>query len=313
MVLSNEGLKVLYILGSSRSGSTLLDNVLNELDGFFSVGEVRFLWERILQRRSCACRRLVEDCEIWSAVFEDSHLPVSPREAQAVVGWQRRELRLERTWRLLRRGESLNPDAGAYAAVLAQVYRSVANVTGSAVIVDSSKRASDGALLASLPGIVPYYVHLVRDSRAVVYSNRRVRENPDREGGEMPRAGLLKSVVHWNGYNWAAEAVSRRHAGKALFMRYEDFAARPAQAVRLVVELLGQNVGGLPLNEERTATLRGNHSVSGNSSRFMTGQVRIRNDDEWISRLPAVDQHLTAALTFPLLRRYRYPLLARGG
>jgi hypothetical protein len=32
--------KVLYILGGSRTGSTIVDNVLNEVDGFFSGGEI---------------------------------------------------------------------------------------------------------------------------------------------------------------------------------------------------------------------------------------------------------------------------------
>jgi len=34
--------KVLYIAGWGRSGSTILDNVLGQLDGCFSTGELNY-------------------------------------------------------------------------------------------------------------------------------------------------------------------------------------------------------------------------------------------------------------------------------
>ena len=36
-------IKVVYITGAGRSGTTLLDILLGELDGFFSAGEMRWL------------------------------------------------------------------------------------------------------------------------------------------------------------------------------------------------------------------------------------------------------------------------------
>lgn len=38
--------KVLYVIGWGRSGSTILDNVLGQLDGCFSTGELHYFWER---------------------------------------------------------------------------------------------------------------------------------------------------------------------------------------------------------------------------------------------------------------------------
>ena len=37
---------VLYVAGAGRSGSTLLDNLLGQIPGFFSAGELRYVWER---------------------------------------------------------------------------------------------------------------------------------------------------------------------------------------------------------------------------------------------------------------------------
>jgi len=50
--------RVLYILGWGRSGSTVLGNILGEIDGFFSAGELHYLWERsLVEGRACGCGR----------------------------------------------------------------------------------------------------------------------------------------------------------------------------------------------------------------------------------------------------------------
>jgi hypothetical protein len=302
-------MKVLFILGSARCGSTIVDNVLNEIDGFCSVGEVRFLWERILQNRLCACRQPIRRCEIWSAVLDDSRLSLARRDVEQVVRWQREALRLERTWGLVKAEKRLSPAASAYASVLAQLYRSTTKVTGSTIVVDSSKRASDGALLAHLPEISPYYVHLVRDPRAVAYSRRR--RKTDQQGGHMRRSNLLQSAIHWSGMNLAAGAVRLYHSDRTAWIRYEDFASEPVSTIQAIVELLDVEAQSLPFVDATTVVLHGNHAVSGNPSRFATGRVEIRKDDEWVSRMPLGHQHLTATLTLPLLRRYGYPFLAK--
>jgi hypothetical protein len=303
--------KVLFILGSARSGSTILDNVLHEIDGFFSVGELRFLWERILQDRLCACRQPIPKCEIWSAILADSRLSLARRDLEQVVRWQSETLKLTRTWGLLNGRKRLSPAASAYAAVLSQLYPSIMRVTGAKVIVDSSKRASDGALLAYLRGISQYYVHLVRDSRAVAYSRRRQKANPDGgEGGHLQRSGLLRSAVHWSSYNLSAEAVRRRHADRAFRIRYEDFVSGPVRTIQGILDLVEERAQSLPFVDGTAVDLHGNHAVSGNPSRFATGRVQVQNDEEWVSKMPIASQHLVASLTFPLLRRYHYPFLA---
>ena len=48
---------VLYIAGTGRSGSTVLANILGEVDGVFAAGEVRYLWQRGLKEgRLCGWR-----------------------------------------------------------------------------------------------------------------------------------------------------------------------------------------------------------------------------------------------------------------
>ena len=70
-----EPVTVLYVMGAPRCGSTVLDNILNEVDNFFSAGELRFLWQRMDQGRFCGCGRSFESCEVWAPVLEKVAAP----------------------------------------------------------------------------------------------------------------------------------------------------------------------------------------------------------------------------------------------
>ena len=78
--------KVLYIAGWGRSGSTILTNLLGQVPGFFSGGELRYLWERNLAGgHECGCGEAFLDCKIWSRVGSvtteiASRIPSSTRE-----------------------------------------------------------------------------------------------------------------------------------------------------------------------------------------------------------------------------------------
>jgi hypothetical protein len=317
---SEPRVKVLYIMGWGRSGSTIMDNLLGGIDGFFSVGELGYLWERgLVEGRRCGCGRLLRDCEVWSEVLGEGFGAAlgSEVDPEEIVGWQRDVVRVRHTWRLLRFAPEQPtglPPLDAYITVERRLYQALARVTGARVIVDSTKRPSDAALLRLLPGVDPYYVQLVRDPRAVAYSWRRRKAQPDRQKpADLVQHGPLDSTLSWVGWNAAAEALRRRHdPQRSLLLRYEDFVSRPREALVAMTELVGEDGAAIPIEGERTAVLGRNHTVSGNPSRFKTGPVELRADDEWLARQRAGDRAVATALSLPLLRRYGYPLRPRA-
>jgi hypothetical protein len=71
-------------------------------------------------------------------------------------------------------------------------------------------------LLRLLPSVQPFFVHLVRDPRAMVYSQRRQKVNPDREGsGELEAIPPALSCVYWSASNVGAEVLCRREPGRS--------------------------------------------------------------------------------------------------
>jgi hypothetical protein len=307
--------KVLYILGGSRTGSTIVDNVLNEVDGFFSGGEIRFLWERLLEGRLCGCRRPLADCPIWSGALkwafafpEDSRIDVGE-----VADWQRESLRIVRTFQVLRAVDGrtrASRSLQAFADVTQRLYRALFDVTGARVVVDSSKRASNAAMLGMLSDVEPYFLHLVRDPRAVAHSRQRPKLNPDRPiPGHMGVSSVFNSATSWLAWNLTSEAVLRRQDPRSgMRLRYEDFAADPRGATATIVRFLDEAERDLPFVDEKTVRLRGNHTVSGNPARYVHGIVPIREDDEWRSRMPIRQRIAVTFATLPGLLRYGYGL-----
>ena len=293
--------KVVYVAGSGRSGSTVLANILGQHEGFFAVGELRYVWERgVLENCVCGCQRRFRDCPVWSQVVR--RLLGDPGEAalRSLIRARDRALPPSRLpvaaspWGrpLLRRR------AHGYLDVLARLYRTIVEVSGCRVLVDSSKSPTYGYLLQLVPGVDLHVVHLVRDARAVAYSMRRPRV-------ELATTAPALSAYHWDASNALAEALLRRARYRSV--RYDDFVARPQATVAAILGTLGEAPPGpSPFVGERAVALRPTHCIGGNPSRFVTGRVELRPDDEWRTRMRRVDRGVVELVCWPLLARYGY-------
>jgi hypothetical protein len=89
-------------------------------------------------------------------------------------------------------------------------------------------------------------------------------------------------------------------------MRYEDFVADPRMSLGCILNFVDETRSLLPLQDERTLILRAQHTVSGNPSRFVTGNVELRENQAWKSEMKSSDRMLVTALTWPLLAKYGY-------
>jgi hypothetical protein len=303
---------IVYIAGAGRSGSTILDNILGQTDGVASVGELRFLWERgILEGRLCGCGRPFLECPQWTAIlgaaFPGADLPTLARR---MVELQQDGTRARRLPKLLRRRtrDRLQHSMSEYLRNLSRLYSATASHLGSHVLVDSSKLPPYGAMLDMLPGVELRVVHLIRDPRATAYSWLRKKRLPDRAGTAfMQRQGPVKASALWALWNTAAGLLWAR-SPRYLRVHYEAFVRDPRAVVDRVLAHAGLPEGSAPFVSDTEVELSDNHTVAGNPSRFSTGRVAIRADDEWITAMRRWDRARVTAVTWPLLARYDYPL-----
>jgi hypothetical protein len=301
-------LKVLYVSAWGRSGTTIVDNVLNGYPGVFSAGELRYVWRRgLIAKQSCGCGAPVRECPLWRDVLKVAFGDALPN-AREVVAMQRRITRARRTPSLLRR--DWPDEARTYADLMARLYRAIGEVTGASLVVDSSKLPSEAAMLARRPDLETYLLHMVRDPRGVAYSWSRQKLHPDR-GTFMLQHGPAKSTVNWLAWNALAGLVSRHYDGRFRLLRYEDLVADPRGQIESLLDLVGIPTADGPFLDRRTVRLTPNHTVSGNPGRFSVGDIEIRDDDRWRAEQP-LRQRLTAStLALPMSIRYRYPVFPR--
>ena len=269
--------KVVYVVSGTRSGSTVLDTVLGGIDGWFSSGELRFLWERgLLEGRRCGCGEPVTSCPVWSEVLRrpvgSGGRTLGDVHARDVIDWQRDALRVRHTWRLLhdRRGLRSNASLAAYAEVLSSLYAAIADVTGARVIVDSSKHPSDAALLRLLDGVDACTCTSCA-TRARWRSRGSAARPIRRPGGDAAMGRHGDSPQLGRRERRRGRARPQGDPDRFLRFRYEDLVADPRGSVARIAALAGEPDARLPFVDEHTAELGTNHTVSGNPGRFRTG------------------------------------------
>lgn len=305
------GPTVLLIAGYLRIGSTVLERMLARVDGFVAVGELRYLWQHgIRDDHRCGCGDPFSACPFWNEVLARAFGGRNQVPLSRLLELQRR---IDRQWNIpLLSRPARTPDGGfagdarEYVAAFDRVIDAVAEVSGARVIVDSSKAASHGFVLATNPSRDLRVVHLLRDSRAVAHSWTRTKAKPEvaTRVEWMPRYPVARSALEWDLLNVAADALARGRVHDR--MRYEDLVADPARVLARTLTALGLGEPDVSFVAGGSFEAGVDHTVSGNPMRFERGRVTVTADRAWERDLRAGPRALVTALTWPLLAAYGY-------
>lgn len=309
--------RVLYVIGWGRSGSTLLGNLVGELPGAISVGELRLVWKYWGTGQGvCGCGKTLRACEVWSRVYSlvvDGE--AGPRiDPLSIVDCQQAVLRPRHFPGLM----GLTPLSRAqrealstYSRAAGLLYKAIRQATDAQLIVDCSKLPTDGLVVASLPAVSSLFLHLVRDPRATAFSWQRETDLQPGTHSRLPRHRPWLNAVAWTYWNAAAEVMRRREDEmRWTRMRYEDLVRDPVRRLKSITGFLGYDSVDIPVTGH-SARLGIHHTVGGNRARFATGTVELQEDNEWITRLPSSAKATNTVIPLPLLLRYGYPLRVR--
>ena len=65
-------MKIVFIVGMERSGSTLLQNILGQFEGVRSIGEIRYVYKNF-DIKKCGCGKFLSECNEWKGVLEKKY------------------------------------------------------------------------------------------------------------------------------------------------------------------------------------------------------------------------------------------------
>ena len=290
------------IMGSGRSGSTLLEYLLaGHLAGARALGEVETLSIRgVRDNETCSCARPARDCPSWRDLLTRLARDPGRGRWEAVM-----EERGRRLWwglgvwcsALAHRVTGFPATAprrlDRYAPVLA-VLTALAPATGP--LIDNSKTPLHFFALAGTGRVDLRVVHLVRRPHAVVWSWKRRKHLP--ESGSLnwymePKSALV------SGSRWIFDqlmAVSYRLLypdHPYVRVSYDELCADPDATLARCAQALRLPVAAAP---GRPTSY---HVLGGNPARF-GGFGRVELDDEWQTSLPRGIRTALALTASPL-------------
>lgn len=309
-----ERVKVLYIAGIGRSGSTLLARALGGADGLAAVGEAMHFYGRGLTNNElCACGQPVHDCPLWGRVAErlgEAHRPLPSARIERFRHRATEGRGLPATF-LPWRTPGFEENLESFRSHLSRLYVEARRVAGARALVDSSKNAGYARVLLGVPRVDLHLIHLIRDSRGVANSLQKRKHRPGvpwRNGDEvLDRRGPAAASVFWSAAQLMVESL-RSDAAGYVRVRYRDFVRAPERTLRRVLEAHGEYRSPAQLDhvEDGALELEQHHILAGNPMRNEAGTVPLDEDVAWRRNLGTGARRLVTAVTLPLLARYGY-------
>lgn len=292
-------MRLIYVAGWLRSGTTLLSRILGSMAGVLAVGEVSGIWRAAAQNDVCSCGQRVPECLVWGAGLEavaKAH-GIGPSDYDQMALLSSSVLRTRNSLRLRSLREvprhSWPKDVHRYVGVMETLLQSASDVSGCDTLIDSSK-LPPGFLVENLFDARVDVVQIVRDPRAVASSELRSnRQLAAGTSSPVPGRSLLRSAAYWSFGNLAIRALGSAADG-FVTVRYEELAAAPASVLAALAQRLDLDDGGS--SPVRMAT---GHIAVGNPSRF-DGEVRpIRLDVAWRDELTFTQRTVVSTITAP--------------
>ena len=281
-----------------------------------TIGEAVRVWRfGVIGNGLCSCGESFSTCSFWQNVADHAPGIFDRDTAEKYAAFSKSALlmsrRLPRLWTSRGRRRMVIDVPPRYLDDLSRFYRAVRAVSGAKVIVDASKSPAYRYLLGLVPELRVTTVQLVRDARAVAFSwqQRPSRSSSRRmdESLHMHQRRASVAGLDWILQNHSTDVLNTSVSSSAWRLHYEDFAANPSMITAEIVSIMGKP--GIAQNHQvdQVVQLPEVH-IFGNPSRFDTGKVPIRLDDEWRRAMPAASKLLVTAISSPVLLRYGYQL-----
>ncbi len=305
--------RVLYMVGPGRSGSTVIGEILGQSQHVANGGELLLWWmaRQSSPARRCGCGERLDTCEFWTKVSQ-VHPALSSPDPAVVAGLYR--FRRFSTWPGLwwksRNGQVAAPQV---TELMVQLYDAIALVSGSSVIVDSSKSPGYRLLLFG-SNLQVQTLQLQRDPRSVVNSWRHEKRDPTSPGDSLFAIHPLRSTVEWIAQTLATRwfIAPRLRPHGFTVETYEDFVQHPRRHTESLLAFAGLDERESLFHDDTHIHLEPTHNLAGNPGRRGATERQISLHERWPDELPTSLYLFVTVACAPWLSRYRYRFSRRS-
>lgn len=287
---------VVYIMGDGRSGSTVTGVVLGNHPCISSNGELhKFARYRGHPKKD---NEKEKDLRFWEEVrayFQSEGLSTDYEHLEALQG----EIENYRNFGRLLFHRIPSDTCSEYCTHVGGLFRAISTVSKLDIIVDEAKRPARGYALLGCSDIDVRIIHLVRDPRGVIWSQKK-------RTVEHKYKSPFIAAMHYSAKNLMALLVQlKAPRGSVIRVRYEDLVREPTKELTRIGQWLGLSMEPLIEQIEAGESLQVPFLLDGNRIRCET-EITLRFDDTWRRRQSLGDRLVAILFTLPFFLGFGY-------
>lgn len=277
-------IKILYILGSGHSGSTLTDLILGSHSEVESAGEIEKYWKLSSDvflssnkiRRMCTCGKFIDDCDYWRSIAARLNLQLDDPEQKTESS---KEFEIKN-----------------YALI-----KAILKVSEKKIFCDSSKSTLRLEKLLGSERFNVQIIHLVRDPRAVAYSTKRKGIKTK----NTQNYNFFDELKDWKSKNSYCFARFGRLENYHL-LKYEELVTNPERTIYRLMKSLDMRFEPQQLSYGNS----NHHNICGNRMR-LSKIKKIVKDSEYLTKISFREWWFSTIYTIGMLKKLNYPIIRK--
>ncbi len=273
-------IKVIYCMGSGRSGSTLLNIILSNHSKIFGAGEINSI-QRINQEKfNCSCGNRFVECDFWGGVMDKwkkAEQKETPAETiskihgidnfKSPIAWIKYLLNYPFQSRFFKN----------YLESTYNFYKAMIEESGRPVIMDISKNPLRALVLNAHPKIDLRLIHLVRDGRGVAWSINKYDKT------DIRQKPVWRAALFWTVINLQANFVRKRVKDSGLVL-YEDLVKFPEKTINSIAQIADVDPTSIIHSLKGNLAQEESHIMAGNKLRRQRN-ITLKLDTKWKENL----------------------------
>ena len=325
-------LRILFIAGAGRSGSTLVGDVLGQTGSSIHLGELWGMFDYTAASKGgipCSCGSPFETCDFWSATFETLF---GEEWSSRFKNWNfQRNLphSTKLIWLLFQNKFWFGAHKPLFNAQVEEAVKAlkrslyfICEKEQAEIIIDSSKFGPYAWLLSRDEDVQMIVVHLVRDPRATLYSwvskPIPMYDRANRQFSLRTRTPI-EGIVYWMRANLSA--IFLKVMGLPYYrLRYETFVKEPLCAVHNLATFAQKHLFYLEIGAElesqlqdKSLRLHTRHLIGSNpDAKRKVGQIEIKPSGDLKRLIGRGKFYLWTLFFLPWLWWFGYPVLGHG-
>ena len=285
-IKTSKKIKIIYIAGDGRSGSTILEMILANIPGSISVGECHRYWIRFYEGDTlCGCHSQIKECVLWKTV--DKRLKTEFSSYDPLTFQQQvKEIQFYKNFKNI--PELIHSKEWAsFSKMVKRYYNLIAEISGNPVIIDSSKSVSWAYLLHHLDFCDLRVIHLERNLTSVANSWKKEIVLPEyyNKTEYMPIKSNSLIIKSWLKTKLMASTLRKF---PYFFIDYETLCSDPNDSLLQIQKFIGESFN---INVMRSQP---NHGIGGNPVRTTSnnGAIHISNEKNTFEHLSFFEKTL---------------------